>query len=172
MGKKIPFWVCFSSVFNLPSWQMSEVKWREKPKLVTGCKSAHGQQTAMGIGEGMSVNGCRSPAPKVKLPFWVQAAWVWDPNLLLVGRTVLWSFFSSSSHCFTLIDCRDEGREVKLMKEVALRYLCGGDYSKYTQIPLSIFSFSCSSLAGIRIPFSYKWFTDSNDLYLTCMIRP
>lgn len=67
--KNIPFWVCFSSVFNFPSRQMSEVKWREKPKLVTGCKSAHGQQTAMGIGEGMSVNGCRIPAPKVKLPF-------------------------------------------------------------------------------------------------------
>lgn len=173
--KKIPFWVCFSSVFNLPSWQMSEVNWREKPKLVTGCKSAHGQQTATGIGEGMSVNGCRSPAPKVKLPFWVQAAWVWDPNLLPVGRTLLWSFPNSSSHCFTSLDGRDEGREAKLMKEVVLRYFSGGDNSstsKYTQIPLSICSFNLSSLTGVRTPFSYKWSTDSYSLYLICMIRP
>lgn len=119
--ENIIFWVCFSSVFNLPSWQMSEVKWREKPKLVTGCKRAHGQHMAEGIGEGTSASGCRHPAPKVKLSSWVQAGCVWDQNLLPAGRTVLQSFSDPTFHYFAPLGCRADGREVKLMRTVGVR---------------------------------------------------
>lgn len=158
---------------------MSEVNWRDKSKLVTGCKCAHGQQTPEGMGEGMSVSGGRSPAPKVKLPSWVQARCVWDQHLLPFGSLVLQSCSGPALHPFASLGCRDDGREVKLVRNVTVRYFVKMTTPTPPNISsflclcssLDTCSFNCSSLAGTGPPCRDKWFTDSCDLYLICKVR-
>lgn len=168
------FFFCF---FNLPPWQMSEVNWRDKSKLVTGCKRAHGQQTPAGMGEGMSASGRRSPAPRVKLLSCVQAGGVWDQHLLPVGSLVLQSCSGPAFHPFASLGWRADGWEVNLMRNVTVRYFVKKttptppNISSFLCSSLDPFSLNCSSLAGTGPPCRDKWFTDSCDLYLICKFR-
>lgn len=141
-----------------PPRQMSEVNWRDKSKLVTGCKRAHGQQTPAGMGEGMSASGRRSPAPRVKLPSWVQAGGCENNTSSLLG--VLCFSLALAPLFPHLLHWRTDGWEVNLMRNVTVRYFV----KKTTPTPpnissflclcssLDTFSLNCSSLAGTRPP--------------------
>jgi len=91
-----------------------------------------------GDGRG-NVSGHRSPAPKVKLPSWVQAGCVWDQHLHPVGSCVLQSCSDPAFHPFTSLVCRADGRGVKLMRKVTVRYFVKKTTrTPHIQFPLSL----------------------------------
>lgn len=97
-------------------------------------------------------HGCRSPAPKVKLSFWVQAGCMWDQHLFPVGSPVLQPCSGPASDPFASLGCRADGREAKLMRNGIVRCFMKKAAPPPQTYPMSSVSVALWTLDHLIIP--------------------